>query len=247
MSVSPLLVDDKVVVTAGKSKGPVLFSYAQATGTPVWQAGEDKATYASPVLTTLAGRRVILCNHGRALTAHDPATGQVLMEYPWGNEKWPKASQPVVVDGRHIFVSAGYGVGCHMVDVAAAPDGKITASEAWSNLKLKTQFNSVAVRGGFLYGLDDGRLACVDAATGERKWKEGRYASGQSLLVDDLAIVQNEDGPVHLCLALPEQYEELGRINALSSKTWNHPVLAGRFLLVRNDREAVCYELPVLP
>jgi outer membrane protein assembly factor BamB len=98
---------------------------------------------------------------------------------------------------------------------------------------------------GYLYGIDDGRLACVDLATGNRMWKEGQFASGQSLVVDDLIIVQNESGPVHLVAAKPEGFEELGRIEALSSKTWNHPTLAGRFLLVRNDREVACYELPV--
>ena len=83
--------------------------------------------------------------------------------------------------------------------------------------------------------------------TDERLWKELRFASGQSLLVNDFVIVQSESGPVHLCGAEPGGFVEHGKIEALSSKTWNHPVLSGRFLLVRNDREAVCYELPVLP
>ena len=112
---------------------------------------------------------------------------------------------------------------------------------------MKTQFNSPALHEGHLYGLDDGRLACLDLSTGERLWKEGRFASGQSLLVDDLVVIQNESGPVHLCAAKTESFVELGQIKALSSKTWNHPTLAGRYLLLRNDREAVCYELPVLP
>jgi outer membrane protein assembly factor BamB len=62
--------------------------------------------------------------------------------------------------------------------------------------------------------------------------------------VDDLVIIQDESGVVHLAAAKSEGYEDLGQVEALSSKTWNHPTLAGRFLLVRNDREAVCYELP---
>ncbi|MFM8358955.1 MAG: hypothetical protein ACKOET_10405, partial [Verrucomicrobiota bacterium] len=61
-----------------------------------------------------------------------------------------------------------------------------------------------------------------------------------------LVLVQNERGPVHLCAARPEGFEEFGRLAALEGKTWNHPVLAGRYLLVRHDREAACYELPVL-
>ena len=109
---------------------------------------------------------------------------------------------------------------------------------------MKTQFNSAALLGEYLYGLDDGRLACLEVQTGERVWKEGRFASGQTLLVDDLILIQNEKGTVHLAEAKPQGYQELGEIEALSSKTWNHPTLAGHFLLVRNDRESVCYLLP---
>ncbi|WP_156346534.1 hypothetical protein [Verrucomicrobium spinosum] len=36
----------------------------------------------------------------------------------------------------------------------------------------------------------------------------------------------------------------LGQLPALSAKTWTHPTLAGKYLLVRNSVEAVCYELP---
>ena len=75
-------------------------------------------------------------------------------------------------------------------------------------------------------------------------WKDGRYGSGQSLLVGDLVVIQAEQGFVALAEASPDRYRELGRIPALASKTWNNPAVAGPYLLVRNDQEAVCYELP---
>ncbi|MFO1460706.1 MAG: hypothetical protein U1G08_15035 [Verrucomicrobiota bacterium] len=84
-------------------------------------------------------------------------------------------------------------------------------------------------------------------ATGKRLWKDGRYGSGQTLLVDDLILVQSEPGFVALVEARPDTYRELGRIPALSSKTWNNPAVAGPYLLVRNDQEAVCYELATVP
>jgi outer membrane protein assembly factor BamB len=244
MSTSPLIVDDRVMVTGGKTAGPVLFAYHRDTGEPLWKAGHDIASYASPIVATLAGRRVILSNNAAALTAHDPATGAVLVEYRWGEDKWPKGSQPVVVAEDRVFVSAGYGMGCRLVQIAATADGQLAATELWRGLRMKTQFNSATVRDGFLYGLDDGRLACVDLATGERRWKDGRFGSGQSLLVGDVVLVQSEPGPVFLCAAQSDGYRELARLEALSAKTWNYPTLAGRFLLVRNDREAACYELP---
>ena len=38
---------------------------------------------------------------------------------------------------------------------------------------------------------------------------------------------------------------ELSRFPALSGKTWNPHCLAGEYLLVRNDKEAACFRLPV--
>ncbi len=245
VSGSPLLVEDAVIVTGGLSPGPTLLAYRRATGEPLWKAGTDKASYSSPSLATLAGRRVVLSVNATSFTAHDPATGAVLLDFPWADEKWPKAAQPVVIEEDRVFLAAGYGLGCMLLKITAGGDGRLAATQLWKNLRMKTQFNSVAVRDGFIYGLDDGLLACVELATGERKWKDGRYGSGQTLLVDDLVIIQSERGPVVLASARPDSFAELGRIPALSSKTWNHPTLAGRYLLVRNDREAVCYELPL--
>ncbi len=247
MSTSPLLVDEQVIVTGGKSPGPVLFAYHRDTGEPLWKAGQDFASYASPIEATLAGRRVILSNNAAALAAYDPKTGATLLEYRWGEAKWPKGTQPVVLSEDRIFISAGYGMGCRLVKVSAGADGTLSATEVWRGMRMKTQFNSVTAREGHLYGLDDGRLACVEVATGERKWKEGRFGSGQTLLVGDVVLVQSEPGAVFLAAAQPDGYRELAKLPALSSKTWNFPTLAGRYLLVRNDREAACYELPVAP
>lgn len=244
-SASPLVVDDLVIVTGGQSPGPTVLAYDRSTGEPRWKSGTDRASYASPRFATLAGRQVILSFNAATITAHDPASGRILLEHPWGLDKPPRAAQPVVLDGDRIFLTAGYGMGCELLQVGAAADGQITVTSVWKNIRMKAQFNSVAAREGHLYGLDDGLLACVTVAKGERRWKDGRYGSGQTLLVDDLLLVQAEQGDVALVEAKPYAFRELGRLPALSSKTWNHPTLAGRHLLVRNDREAVCYELPV--
>lgn len=245
ISDSPLVFDDRVVVTGGDVAGPTMLAFQRETGAPLWKTGMAQASYSSPVLGTLVGIPIIVTLNAASFSIANASTGAMLLEQPWKDNKWPKASQPVLLEGDRLFITAGYGYGCEMFQVKAAPGGTLAAVSQWSNLKLKAQFNSVALRDGFFYGLDDGSLACVDAGTGERKWKGGRFGSGQSLVVDDLILIQAEPGPVVLAEANPAGFHELGRFNALSSKTWNHPVLAGRYLLVRNDREAACYELPV--
>lgn len=249
-SSSPLIIDGLTVITGGRGSGAVLYAYRSSDGSPAWKSGDGDASYASPILATLAGRRVILSNNAASLTAHDPTTGRILFNHAWGASKWPKASQPVVLPGDRVFVSAGYGMGCQIIQVTngeAGSDratGTLKTETTWKGITMKTQFNSPGLRNGYLYGLDDGLLACIDANTGRRIWKDGRFGSGQTLIVGDTVVVQNENGTVHLCAASPDGFRELGQIAALSSKTWNQPAVAGRYLLVRNDREAVCWELP---
>ena len=249
-SSSPLIIDGLTVITGGRGSGAVLFAYRSSDGSPAWKSGEGDASYASPILATLAGRRVILSNNATSLTAHDPTTGRILFDHAWGGSKWPKASQPVVLPGDRVFVSGGYGMGCQIIQVKTGEAGSdratgaLKAETAWKGITMKTQFNSPGLHNGYVYGLDDGLLACVDASNGRRIWKDGRFGSGQTLIVGDTVVVQNENGTVHACAASPDGFRELGQIAALSSKTWNQPAVAGRYLLVRNDREAVCWELP---
>ncbi len=245
-SASPLVADGRVIVSGGTTSVRGTLAYAADTGAFLWSDNGDAATYASPAAVTLAGRPQILVNGARAVAGLDPATGKRLWEFAWGNEKWPKCSQPLVVSSNRVFLSAGYSMGCLLIEVQFSADGTGTATELWRGRSMKTQFNNVAVRDGHLYGLDDGFLACVEVASGKRLWKDGRYGSGQSLLVDDLVLIQAETGFVSLAEARPDGFAELGRLEALSSKTWNNPALAGPYLITRNDQEAVCYLLPVV-
>src|SRR5439155_23498356 len=114
---SPLIYDDLVVVTGGDSDGPTVLAYHKGDGKPAWTAGKDKASYASPVLATLAGVRQVLSVNAASVTAHDPADGHILWDHPWPSADWPKCSQPVPLDGDRVFVSAGYGAGCQMLQV----------------------------------------------------------------------------------------------------------------------------------
>ena len=83
----------------------------------------------------------------------------------------------------------------------------------------------------------------MDLKDGSRVWKDGKYGFGQNLLIGDHLLVQAEEGDVVLVEATPEAFRETARIKALDSMTWNPPTFAGRYLLVRNDREVVCFRL----
>ena len=178
------------------------------------------------------------------LAGHDRDTGDVLWQYPWpaGTEN---VSQPVVLTGDRVFLSTGYGVGAKLFGVRRDEDDGFDVVLLWESRGLRAKFTNVVHSAGFLYGLDDGILVCLDPSDGSRLWKRGRYGHGQVILADDLLLVLGEKGQVALVEASPDAHRELGRFQAIEGRTWNHPALAGPYLLVRNDREAACYELPL--
>ncbi len=235
---SPLIVDDTVVITLGDSKDRPLAAFDLLTGEPRWRAGDTKPGYATPALGTLVGKRQIVVHNKGSVSGHLPGTGEILWSYDIGGAP-AHTSVPLIIGDSKVLVSVGYGRGSHLIDLASG-----TPEEIWRNNKLKTKFADMVLRNDHVYGLDEGRLVCVELAEGQRTWRGTRFSHGQVLGVGDKLLVQAEDGEIVLVEATPEEERIVHRFDALSSKTWNHPVLAGRLLLVRNDREAIVYEYP---
>jgi outer membrane protein assembly factor BamB len=240
---APLVVGERVVVSAGGPGGRSLVAYEKDTGELAWAAGEDRSGYGSPALLTLLGRPQLVSFNAGSVTAHEPASGRVLWTHAWPPAQ-PNVAPPLPVAPDRVLLSAGYGVGSKLFEIAPAGDA-YQARVLWESPRLKAKFVNMVLLDGFVYGLDDGILACLDPATGERKWKAGRYGHGQMILVERTLLVQTEEGELVLVEPNPEGLKELARFDALSAKTWNPPALAAPYLLVRNDKEAACYELPI--
>lgn len=239
---SPLVVDGLVVVPVG---GPAasLVAFAAETGEVVWQAGTDRPGYSSPTLLTLAGQRQIVVFNQASVTGHEVASGRLLWSFPWSDHQ-PNVALPLTIGADRLLVSSGYGAGAKLLQLVPAAGG-LTARLVWESPRLKAKFTNVVLHDGYVYGLDDGVLVCLDPATGERRWKSGRYGHGQVILAGDLLLVQSERGELVLVEPRPDAHRELGRFTAFDGKTWNPPALAGRYLLLRTHREATLFELPL--
>jgi len=240
---SPLALGDLVIVNPGGKNGRSLVAYRLSNGEFLWGAGDDHASYSSPCAATIGGVAQVLIFNQRAIFGHDPSTGKVLWEHPW-ESKNPHVALPVVLEGDRVLVSSGYGVGSELLQLQRDQTGKFAVNRLWKTNRLKAKFNNPVTRDGYVYGLDDGILACLELATGELKWKDGRYGHGQFILVRDVLLITAENGEVVLVDPVPTGRRELTKFQALDGKTWNPPALAGDLLLVRNDQEAACYRLP---
>ena len=245
VSASPLIVDGKVIVQAGGSANKSIVAYDAQTGEPAWHALDDPAAYGSPMLVNLAGRRQLLAVSSTRAFGLAVEDGKLLWEHPWVVQMNNRnIAQPVLMGTNRFLLSAGYGTGCAAVEVGES-NSNFSAQTLWRNKNLKNKFTSSVFWNGHLYGLDEDRLVCLDAATGERKWKDGNYGYGQLLLASGHLVILCGDGDLALVKASPDKHEELARVPGIKGKTWNHPAIADGKLLVRNSVEMACYDLSV--
>ncbi len=238
---SPLVVGDLVIVAATGT----LIAYDRATGKTRWVGPADGKSYSSPHLLEIGGVPQVLLMSGVGATSVAPADGKVLWQHAWPGFA---IVQPAQIAPGDLLISTGDRTGARRIEVKTT-DGVWAVHERWTSNRLKAYFNDFVVHGGHAYGFDGGILACVDLADGGRKWKGGRYGSGQVLLLadQDVLLVLAEQGDLALVAAKPGEFTELARAKALEGKTWNHPVLAGDVLLVRNDREMAAFRLALKP
>jgi outer membrane protein assembly factor BamB len=239
---SPAVVGD-LLVTAASGR---LVAYDLANGTPRWTRRTSGGGYSSPHPTTLAGVPQILLMNGSGITSVG-LDGSILWENH--SEDGMGIIQPRVLDDGSVVVGCGamlQGLGLRRLAVSRAPDGSWKVEERWTSRGLKPYFSDYVVHKGHAYGFDGTILSAINLETGERVWKGGRYGSGQMLLLpeQDLLLVVSESGDLVLVSASPDKHSEIAKFKAIEGKTWNHPVLIGDLLLVRNGEEMAAFRLP---
>ena len=234
---SPLVVNDLVIVAASGT----LVAYDVANGNPRWLGPTGGVGYSSPQLVTIAGvQQVVLLNSNGAISV-SLADGKLLWEHKW--EGVPIV-QPGVAPNGDLLVSVSESSGLRRLAVAQAAGGW-TVQERWTSEDIYPWFNDFVVHKGYAFGFNGSSLVCVNLEDGKLKWKGKRYGYGQLILLpdDDVLLIVSEQGEIALAKATPDQFTELAHFPALEGKTWNHPVLVGNVLLVRNDHEMAAFRL----
>ncbi|HSL55832.1 MAG TPA: PQQ-binding-like beta-propeller repeat protein [Pyrinomonadaceae bacterium] len=237
-SSSPLVIGDLVIVAASGQ----LVAYDAATGNRRWLGPNPGGSYSSPHLATIDGVQQVLLVTGGGTTSVSPADGKQLWSDSWSSNS---IVQPALTSDGDVLITSQEN-GTRRIALAHNGSGW-SVQERWTSNGLKPYFNDFVVHKGYVYGFDGRILACIDLKDGGRKWKGGRYGNGQLVLLpdQDLLLVLSEEGELALVGATPDQFTERAKVTAIEGKTWNHPVLVGDILLVRNAEEMAAYRLPL--
>jgi len=243
---SPLIVNDMVVVAVSGS----LVAYDLATGKPRWFGPKGSDSYSSPQLLTINGVEQIVLMSSTGATSVALADGKELWNHSWPSDT--RVMQPAVAGDGQLVISVGDGMGGNGTRLIAVKHGQNgtegwTTEEKWTSEDFVPNFTDFVVHKGHAFGFDWGTLACIDLNNGKKKWRAPQHGYGQIVLLpdQDLLLELSEKGELVLIKASPEQFSELARFKVLEGKTWNHPVLIGDVVLVRNDHEMAAFRVPL--
>ncbi|MGH7490882.1 MAG: PQQ-binding-like beta-propeller repeat protein [bacterium] len=242
ISTTPMIEGELLLIDVGGKSGHSLMAFDKRSGKTVWHSQTDQPGYSAPIAVTVGGVRQLIFFTGANLISVSPKDGKPYWSQPWQTQFFVNAATPVFIPEDKIFISSGYEQGAGLFQIQTN-NGRPTAQSVWLNKNMRNHMATSVYLNGNLYGFDEANFKCLDAATGEDKWKTRGLGKGTVMLADGHLIVLSERGKLVLAEASSEGYVEKASAQILRGKCWTSPSLANGKLYLRNEREMVCLDL----
>jgi len=252
MSVSPLVVDNDLVLVNVGGAGASLVAFQTKTGQVAWKKLDDKASYSSPILVGEGRNRQAIFLTQQGLESVNPSDGNLYWHYPFVDALSESSTTPVVAGGTLMASSITLGsVGLQMDN----KDGRHSVKEVWKSPDLTCYFSTpVAVDKDHIFVVTGTKppslnikadLHCVEAPTGKTLWQKtgvGKYHATLLRTGNNKLLMLDDAG--HLILLEPnfKEYRELCRAK-VCGETWAHPALSDGRLFVRDRDALICLQL----
>jgi len=246
ISESVLIDGDKLICTPG-GRAATMVALDKMTGRPIWRAvvpGTPQTGYASPIAINVGNVRQYVTFVHTAVVSVRANDGTPL----WGQQEstngTANCSSPVY-DNNMLFTASGYGTGGALFRLASS--GNQTQSQvAYTTKEMKNHHGGMVLLDGFVYGFDEQILTCLDLRTGKPAWQNRSVGKGSLTYADGRLYLRSEGGPLALCAASPQGYEEFGRFdppNRAGRAAWAHPVVAGGKLYIRDQDSLTVFDV----
>jgi outer membrane protein assembly factor BamB len=251
-----VLVDgDKLICTPGGPEA-TLVAFNKKNGEVLWKCpipGGEAAGYASMVISEASGVRQYVQLLSNSLVGVRASDGKLLWRYGEAGNRFGGNTANVpnaIVDGNLVFASAGYGRGGGLIELSKSGD-TFQVKELYFEHELNNRHGGIVHVGPNIYADRDhgGRLFCADFKTGKVQWHNGGKTQGSGsaavTYADGHLYVRYDNGYVALVDADAKGYKERGSFKIPNSDhdSWNHPVVIGGRLYLREKDTLWCYDV----
>ncbi|MDA1312777.1 MAG: PQQ-binding-like beta-propeller repeat protein [Acidobacteria bacterium] len=242
---TPLLDGTSLFLNVGGSGGAGIIAFDKDTGRVLWKATDDEASYSSPVMAEIAGRKLVVFFTREGLKALDPKTGDVRYAMRWRSRSNASvnAALPLVI-GNRVFLSSSYGTGAVLLDLGGGEVKQVWSSDD----SLSNHYATSVHKAGYLYGFHGRQeygqvFRAVELATGKLRWEQEGFRAGTVTLANDRLLILAENGELVMAAASPDGFKVFSRAKILDGVVRAYPALADGRLYARNESRLICVDL----
>ena len=244
ISGSPLIWNDLIILCLGGENSAVK-AYSKVSGEMIWKSKlHGKGVYLSPEILPLLGENHLIVALEGKIAGLNPLDGDTLWEKPWkiflNNAQ---IVQPIAVSSDSFLMAAGYGKGAECLKIAKKGSKNYQLSTVWKSKDLKAKFSNPILKDGYIFGLSENLLVCIEAKTGKLMWRGKKYSYGRILLADQKLLILGHSGILSVVEANPKQFNEIFSHQLLNdARCWNGPAFVNGYLLARNGEQIACFD-----
>ena len=245
ISLSPMVWNDRIILNLGGEHSAAQ-AYSKKSGDLIWSSRlQGRGVYLSPEILPLLGEDHLLVAVEGKVAGLNPNNGETLWEKPWkiflNNAQ---IVQPIAISDSSFLLAAGYGKGAECLSIArASAADRYHIDSVWKSKNLKAKFSNPVLKDGYLYGLSENLLVCLEAKTGKLMWRGKKYSYGRILLADNKLLILGHSGVLSVIEANPNEFREISSKQLLSdARCWNGPALVNGYLIARNGEQIACFD-----
>ncbi len=244
---APLIHDEWLIVEVGAANGTVI-AFRKDTGVEAWKsrvtvpAGHTGGLV--PITVDSIPCLAVMTFQGLLVLRLDgDQAGNTVAEYEWITSFANNVATPAVFGSSVLITSAYNHNAMARIDISLAG-----AQEIWKQ-PCASKVCTPVIHDGHIYWAWQ-QLHCLDFATGEQKWRGGKWGdAGSCILTSDERLIvwgdQGKLGLVETARRSPDGYQELEiRDGVFSTDAWPHVAFAGNRIFCRDRKgNLACFEL----
>lgn len=240
---SPLVISDICIAHLGGPTAGQFVAFDMASGNIEWKTTGESPTYASPVLLTVDGTRMVVFQTLTRLVGLNVADGVQLWEYatPAGEGRTEAAASPVV-DQQKIYYTGNLN-GVNAIEIKKQ-GASFVINKLWTNPDFCTKYNTPVLKDGFLYGFSNqSRLFCINASNGQTAWSDNKPHKEFGSIIDAGSVLIALSSISNMIVLKPDgkAYSQVAIIKVSDNAVYAHPILSGNRVYIKDNESLTAY------
>ncbi len=237
--------------------GSTLVAFDKHSGDERWRSGNQLASYSSPIVATVDGRRLGLYFARGGLMGFAPDNGRQEFFYPWRAPRLESVNGATpVVSGNQVLITESYGPGASLLEIDRSSYRVLWKDELESRPRLASHWSTPVLVDGHIYASSgeksgSAELVCIEWKSGEVRWRERGLRRSTLVSAGNHLIVLTEYGELLLVRADPRRFDPIARSRPTDAEgrpllpypAWGPPSLSDGVLYLKADRRLVAMEL----